>query len=149
MNLTGPWTTAETESFLESATVPIRLAVHTTSGRLWMLSLWYRYRDGRLECATSANADVVRKLRANDEVAFEISTNDPPYKGVRGNGTASIDTDEGKAVLRALIERYLGDTDSDLAAMLLEDGREEVRITIEPDRLATWDFTERMGDVSG
>jgi nitroimidazol reductase NimA-like FMN-containing flavoprotein (pyridoxamine 5'-phosphate oxidase superfamily) len=109
-----------------------------------MLSLWFLYRDGAFWCATSATADVVDYLAADDHVAFEISTNEPPYKGVRGNGTASVEPDDQKALLRELLERYLGGTDSGLADRLLSPDREEVTIRIDPDRLYTWDFSDRM-----
>lgn len=135
------------EEFLRSTVVPIRLSCHRPSGDLWMLSLWFRYRNGTLECATEASADVVRFLRADDAVAFEVSTNDPPYRGVRGNGVARIDADEEKALLRALVERYLGSTDSSLAQNLLSDDREEVRIRIEPETVYGWDYSGRMADA--
>ena len=101
-----------------------------------------------LRCPTSADAAVVEYLRNDPEVAFEVSTNDPPYKGVRGRGTASIEPDVDKTLLRSLFERYLGGTDNDLGAFLLDPDREEVRIRIAPERLHSWDFTERMADVS-
>ena len=140
----GAWDATETEAFLGSATVPIRLSCHANRESLWMLSLWFLYRDDAFWCATSADADVVDYLAADDHVAFEISTNEPPYKGVRGNGTASVEPDEEKALLRELLARYLGGTDSDLADRLLSPDREEVTISIDPDRLYTWDFSDRM-----
>jgi len=109
-----------------------------------MLSLWYRYRDGLLECATGADAKVVRYLRENPAVAWEISTNDPPYRGVRGTGTASLAPDEDKAVLESLLERYLGGTESPLAKRLLSPEREELAIAIDVERAYTWDFSSRM-----
>ncbi|MFO7833409.1 MAG: pyridoxamine 5'-phosphate oxidase family protein [Halohasta sp.] len=145
--LTGAWDREQTETFLTSQTVPVRLSCHTPGDTLWMLSLWYLYRDDALWCATSANADVVDYLTADDRVAFEISTNQPPYKGIRGNGTASVDADTDKALLQELLERYLGGTDSALAEQLLSPDREEVRIRIDPARVYTWDFSERMSDV--
>ncbi len=147
VRLTGAWDRDRTEAFLAEATVPIRLACHSTGGRLWMLSLWFEYRDDRLHCATSAHADVVDYLEGDDEVAFEVSTNEPPYKGVRGNGTASLSIDENKRQLRSLIDRYLGDRESSLAQRLLSGEREEVHIEIDPRRVYTWDFTDRMADV--
>jgi len=140
----GAWDATETEAFLGSATVPIRLSCHANRESLWMLSLWFLYRDDAFWCATSADADVVDYLADDDHVAFEISTNEPPYKGVRGNGTASVEPDEEKALLRELLARYLGGTDSDLADRLLSPDREEVTISIDPDRLYTWDFSDRM-----
>ncbi|TQQ81045.1 pyridoxamine 5'-phosphate oxidase family protein [Halonotius terrestris] len=146
--LSGAWDAAETEAFLDSATVPLRLSCHANGESLWMLSLWFLYQDEAFWCATSANADVVDYLADNDRVAFEVSTNEPPYKGVRGNGTATVEPDSEKALLRELLERYLGGTDSDLADRLLSPERDEVTIQIDPNRLYTWDFTDRMADVT-
>jgi len=164
MKVTGAWSQAETAAFLDATRVPVRLACHTPSGHLWMLSLWYLWVDGdgnaapeadaptdaipELRCATSAQAEVVSYLRNDPEVAFEVSTNDLPYRGVRGRGTAVIEPDDDKTLLRTLFDRYLGGTDNDLADFLLAPDREEVRIRIAPDRLHSWDFSERMADVS-
>ena len=142
----GVWSDDEAEAFLNAAVVPLRLGCHNPAGGLWMLSLWFRYRDGRFQCATAKDADIVRFLRNDDEVCFEVSTNRPPYMGVRGAGHASIE-DGGKPVLRALIDRYLGTTEAEMAQWLLREDREEVAITIEPSRLHTWDFTPRMRGV--
>jgi|APHM01.1.fsa_nt_gi Predicted flavin-nucleotide-binding protein len=142
--VTGPWDDERVTAFLTDTQVPIRLACHTDSGGLWMLSLWYAFRDGRLCCATASDADVVSFLRSDPAVAFEVSVNEPPYRGVRGQGTASIDPDGGKDLLRSLVDRYLGGTDNDLADWLLAEDREEVRIVVEPTRLSTWDYSNRM-----
>lgn len=144
VRVTGAWSQAEAEAFLETTTVPIRIACRTTAGGLWMLSLWYRYESGTIACATSADADIVGHLRDDPAVAFEVSVNEPPYCGVRGSGTARIEPDDGKTLLRTLLERYLGGTDSDLADRLLDEDRPEVRILIDPDRLYSWDFGDRM-----
>ncbi|ELZ80068.1 hypothetical protein C454_12728 [Haloferax gibbonsii ATCC 33959] len=143
---TGPWSRDRVDDFLADATVPIRLSCRTPADDLWMLSLWYEWdaEATELRCATAADADVVRFLRAHDDVAFEISTNDPPYRGVRGRGTATVEPDAEKAVLRRLITRYLGDTDSELAERLLSPERDEVMIRIRPERLHTWDYAARM-----
>jgi len=146
---TGEWDRAGVAAFLADTHVPIRVACRTPAGGLWMLSLWYDFDPdtGEFVCATAAGADVVRYLRADDGVAFEVSTNDPPYQGVRGCGSAAIAPDDGKDVLRSLLERYLGGTDSSLARRLLSPDRDEVAIRIDPERCYSWDFTERMRDV--
>ncbi|WP_435196795.1 pyridoxamine 5'-phosphate oxidase family protein [Natronomonas sp. EA1] len=148
MEPTGAWDAEETVAFLESTAVPVRLSCHTPTGALWMLSLWFEWKAGALWCATSASADVVSYLDHDDRVAFEVSTNEPPYRGVRGNGTATIAPDTEKELLRSLLERYLGGTDTPLASELLSPEREEVKLRIDPHKLYTWDFTERMAAVS-
>ncbi|QLK27842.1 pyridoxamine 5'-phosphate oxidase family protein [Natrinema zhouii] len=144
----GAWSEDEVATFLQEATIPVRIATHRPDGSLWVVTLWYRYRDGALECATGANADVVRFLRNDPTVAFDISTNDIPYRGIRGNGTVELSSDSEKEVLRDLIERYLGGTDSSLARRLLDDDRDEVRIRLEPRTVYSWDYSERMGTDS-
>jgi nitroimidazol reductase NimA-like FMN-containing flavoprotein (pyridoxamine 5'-phosphate oxidase superfamily) len=142
----GVWSREQLETFLETALVPIRIGCHDTRGGLWIVSLWYQYQNGQFKCATGATSDLADFLRANEQVAFDISTNRPPYMGVRGNGTATLTPDEDKETLRALFERYLGGTQSELAELLLDETREELTITIDPERLYTWDFTDRMRD---
>ena len=163
----GSLSQRELETFLEESTIPIRIGCRTPSGHPWMVSMWYRYRsrsrsgsrddaavdadatdDWYVECATAADADIVSFLEADSEVSFEISTNEPPYAGVRGRDTASIEPDPEKETLRALLERYLGGTDSQLAARLLREDRDEVTIRIEPAVVSGWDYAERMRDAT-
>lgn len=143
----GVWSDEQAETFLDAAVVPLRLGCHRPAGGLWMLSLWFRYREGRLQCATSKGADVVHFLRQNDEVCFEVSTNRPPYMGVRGAGTATIEEDGAKDALRALVDRYLGTQEAEMAQWLLSDEREEVIVSIDPSRFHSWDFSPRMESV--
>ena len=145
----GPWAEADVAAFLQDVEIPIRLATRKPDGSPWIVALWYRYRDGWFECATEANAHLVTYLREDPVVGFDVSTNEIPYRGVRGTGTASLAPDEDAAVLRALLERYLGGTDSALAERLLDDEREEVRIRIDPDRFHSWDFRDRMREEAG
>ncbi len=144
VTFSGVWSEDEVEAFLRESTIPIRVSIHRPDESLWTVALWYRYRDGSFECATWANARVVHYLQNDSEVAFDVSTNEPPYRGIRGNGSAAMSPDEDKSTLRALIERYLGDTDSSLAEWLLDDDREEVRIHVHPQVIYSWDYSDRM-----
>ncbi|QLC32844.1 pyridoxamine 5'-phosphate oxidase family protein [Halarchaeum sp. CBA1220] len=140
----GAWDAEGVADFLAETAVPMRLTTHRPDETLWTVALWYRYEDGTFACATGADADVVSFLRTDDRVAFDVSVNDPPYRGVRGNGVATVERDVGKSLLRSLLERYLGGTDSELARSLLADDREEARIEIHPEDVYSWDYTERM-----
>ncbi len=149
VTLTGDLSREEVAAFLDEATVPLRLACHTNDGNPWIVTLWYVHRDGELYCATSADSQVVKFLRSDSAIAFDVSTNDPPYRGVRGHGNATVKEDEDKTLLRELAQRYLGGTDSPLARRLLSPDREEVRVRVSPERLYGWDYTERMRGASG
>ncbi|AUX10222.1 pyridoxamine 5'-phosphate oxidase-related FMN-binding protein [Halalkaliarchaeum desulfuricum] len=140
----GSWTAEEVEDFLEEAKIPVRLATTRPDGSMWIVTLWFRYRDGSLECATQENSAVVRFLRNDPEVAFEVSTNQIPYRGIRGTGVTTVSTDSDKRVLRDLVDRYLGDTDSSLAKWLLSEDRSEVSIRIDMQDVYSWDYSDRM-----
>ena len=140
----GTWTAEAVETFLDETTIPVRLATTRPDESMWIVTLWFRYHDGHLECATHEQAALVRFLRNNPEVAFDISTNQIPYRGIRGNGVATISADPEKRVLRDLIQRYLGGTDSSLAKWLLSEQRSEVCIRIDMDEVYSWDYSDRM-----
>ncbi|MEF8772774.1 pyridoxamine 5'-phosphate oxidase family protein [Halodesulfurarchaeum sp.] len=144
---TGAWTADEVTSFLQETTVPIRIATRRSDGSLWPVTVWYRYRDGVFECATQERADLVSILRNDQTVGIDVSTNDVPYSGIRGTGTATISRDGGRNALRDLVQRYLGGTDSSLAERLLTEDREEVLIRIDPDEIYSWDYSNQMKDV--
>ncbi|ELZ39703.1 pyridoxamine 5'-phosphate oxidase family protein [Halorubrum tebenquichense] len=161
MDPTGPWDRERVDEFLADARVPVRLGCRTPTDHPWIVSLWFAWDPdgggraggggdsagptGAIRCATSASADLVEFVEHDAEVSFDVSTNDPPYKGVRGRGRATVVPDEDKRLLRSLLTRYLGGTDNATADRLLRPEREEVEIRIEPERLHTWDYSERMG----
>jgi nitroimidazol reductase NimA-like FMN-containing flavoprotein (pyridoxamine 5'-phosphate oxidase superfamily) len=160
MDPTGPWDRERVDEYLGAARVPVRLGCRTPSDHPWIVSLWFEWdpdagsalddetgsgtAPGAIRCATSATADLVEFVEHDDQVSFEVSTNAPPYKGVRGRGRATVIPDEEKRRLRSLLRKYLGGTDNSTADRLLQPEREEVEIRIEPERLHTWDYSERM-----
>jgi nitroimidazol reductase NimA-like FMN-containing flavoprotein (pyridoxamine 5'-phosphate oxidase superfamily) len=157
MDPTGPWDRDRVDDFLSAARVPIRLGCRTPTDRPWIVSLWFAWDpdagadsdrpSGAIRCATSADADLVEFIGHDDEVSFDVSTNDPPYKGVRGRGRATVLPDEDKDLLRSLLEQYLGGVDNPTGERLLRPEREEVEIRVRPERLHTWDYSGRMGSA--
>ncbi len=140
----GPWSTDQVQHFLREARIPVQLACNGVSGHPVLVSLWFVPQEGRLWCATQRGASVVSLLRGDARCAFEVSVESPPYFGVRGTGIATLHDDRGEEVLRVLIDRYLGNTDSKLARFLLSRVESETAISIEPRTLVSWDYRERM-----
>ena len=140
---------AKTEAYLSSIAIPIRLGCIDDDGKPVVLSLWYLYENGKLYCATQASAKVVGYLREHPHCAFEIAADEPPYCGIRGQGVATIDAHSGIEVLRKLLERYIGDIENAFARRLLARETPEVAIVIEPTRISTWNFRQRMSSTIG
>ncbi len=146
-DFTGVWAEEEVASFLQEVRIPIRIATQRSDNSLWPVTVWYRYRNGVFESATQARAELVHILENDPAVGIDVSMNDAPYRGIRGSGNAVLSRDGGEEVLRDLVHRYLGGTDSSLAQRLLSGDREEVLIRIDPNEIYSWDFTDRMKGV--
>lgn len=122
----------------------MRLAANTTRGFPVVLSLWF-IRDGDdLLAAVHRDAKIVKRLEADPRCAFEIATNEPPYRGVRGQAHAELSSKGASELLEQLLTRYLGKTESKLGRFLLSRADEELTVRLRPRSLASWDYTERM-----
>jgi hypothetical protein len=135
------------KKFLEEQKIPIRLSVLSESNWPSIISLWYVYKENRFYCATIKDAFIIKYLQKNRKCAFEISTETPPYKGIRGQGLVKLDYKKGGEVLKILLERYEIMKNSKLETFLLSRITDEVAIEITPTKLFSWDFSKRMKDA--
>ncbi len=147
IRLTGPWTESRVQEFLAEACIPVRLAANTDSGFPIVISLWFLAEDEEILAVVHRDARIAKRLEADARCAFEIAPDQPPYRGVRGQATASLDTDGAAALLERLLDRYLGSTDSSLGRFLLARAEEELIVRLRPIWIASWDYTERMEDA--
>jgi nitroimidazol reductase NimA-like FMN-containing flavoprotein (pyridoxamine 5'-phosphate oxidase superfamily) len=147
VTLKGPWDKAQADAFLTGSTFPLRLACVAEDGFPRVVSVWYGYDGQTLHCVSHRSSQLVRMLQRCERVGFELAPNEPPYHGVRGQGIARLDADADGEVLGKLLQRYLGGADSKLGKWLLSRAEDEVLISIEPLRLFSWDYRERMADV--
>lgn len=134
------------DQIISDVKIPIRIAFINPDGMPNIISLWYEQIDSKIYCATQKTAKIVSYLQINPKCGFEIATDKPPYKGVRGNGIAKI-TDNGNEILDILIDKYLGDKESTLSKFLRDNSKKEVAIEITPQKIFNYDYTKRMKDV--
>lgn len=137
----GPWGTSQIEGFLVDIVIPIRIA---SAGRTSPLvqSLWFLYDEDALWCCTRADAVLTRRLTSDARCGFEVSGDQPPYRGVRGAARAEILPDRAADMLPRLIERY--DAPGSLADWLMSRLDHEVAIRLHSLRVTSFDFTQRM-----
>lgn len=138
----GPWSDDEVRGFLAATVIPVRLA---SMGSFPMVqSLWFLPDGLDLWCATQADSVLARRLRADGRCGFEVSADEPPYRGVRGTGRATLVPEAASGTLARLIERYEVAEDSPLAIWLLSRTDTEVAVHVRPGTLASWDYSPRM-----
>jgi len=133
---------------LSDAIIPLRISCLKPNNCPIVISLWYEIVDGKIYCATQNSAKVVSYLQKNPSCGFEIAGDKPPYKGVRGEGTARIIKDRGSEILNILIAKYLGDKESGLSRLLKQNSGSEVAIEITPQKTFQYDYSKRMRDVN-
>jgi len=143
----GPWSPPQIEQFLRQSVIPLRLACVGADGFPRVVSVWYLFRDGRFLSVSHRGSHLVALLRDNEKVGFEVAPEHPPYRGVRGQGIATLGCEGAAEVLDQVLVRYLGGTDSGLARWLLSRRDEEVLISVRPERLYSWDYRARMNDA--
>jgi nitroimidazol reductase NimA-like FMN-containing flavoprotein (pyridoxamine 5'-phosphate oxidase superfamily) len=146
-SIKGPWSEAQIDEFLQLSVFPVRLACTAADGFPRVVSVWFRYRQGRFYCVSHRDSKLISLLRDSDKIGFEVSPNEPPYCGVRGQGIASLMEEGAGEELEHLLQRYLGGADSSLGNWLLSRRDEEVLIEIQPHRIFSWDYRQRMSDA--
>jgi nitroimidazol reductase NimA-like FMN-containing flavoprotein (pyridoxamine 5'-phosphate oxidase superfamily) len=140
----GPWDELAVTGWLTETVVPIRLATSGKRGPL-VQSLWFAFTEGALWCATQKDSAVAKRALKHPVVGWEVSPDQPPYKGVRGRGTLEVIKDPLQAgeVLRGLIARY-GQSGTDLEKWLLSRVDTEVAFRITDLEVVSWDYSPRM-----
>jgi hypothetical protein len=134
---------------MQASTIPLRLAINGTRGMPVVLSLWFVSEGGHLWCASVDEARVIALIQRDPRCGFEIAADTPPYRGVRGQAHVSLHPDRGAEVLDLLLDRYKVDRKSRLGRFLLGRAQREIAIKIEPTRLLTWDYSDRMQGAAG
>lgn len=138
------WNQIQIEDFLASVNIPMRLAFLDKHNEPMVCSLWFMFDGKTLWSASHKNAYVIRCLKQIKKVSFEVSTNDYPYKGVRGKAEVKLSTDNASYVLNQLIEKYLADGNEALASWLMSRADNEYILKITPLTMNAWDFSDRM-----
>jgi hypothetical protein len=128
---------------LRGEPLPLRICANGANGYPIICSLWFKYEEERLYCATNSQAFIAKYLRIDPKCTFEISTNTAPYSGIRGQAVARI-LPNGIELLESLLVRYIERPDPIFAKWLLNKGRRDVIVELEAKSISCWDYKSRM-----
>ena len=135
----------EVERFLESK-LNLQLATIDERGDPNIQPVWFYYdKDGeKLQINTSKSARKTQNIRKRSTIYFSIDDENPPVRGVKGKGIATIIED-----LKTIVPlgdrislKYLGTLDHPIAKMISEDSKkgDVVLVEISPKFFSTWDY---------
>ena len=144
MKIKGPWDLVQIEEYLDESVLPARVGVTSPNGWPMVVSLWFLFENGSLFCATKESSRVAECLRSSNRCAFEIARDKAPYFGVRGQGTATLASENAHDLLVRLADRYLDNPDSVFRRRLLTNTANETLIRIDPVSFHCWDYRSRM-----
>jgi general stress protein 26 len=101
---------------------------------------------GKLLITTSKLAKKIQSLRNRPTIYFSIDDENPPYKGVKGKGIATIVEDLNRIVPQAdrISMKYLGTLDHPVAKMRRDHTKEGdvLLVEISPKFFSTWDYSK-------
>jgi PPOX class probable F420-dependent enzyme len=133
------------EKFLESK-LTLQLATTDEKGEPNIQPVWFYYDkdEGKLLIITSKVAKKTQNLRNSPTIYFSIDDANPPYKGVKGKGNATIVEDPNRIVPQAekISIKYLGTLDHPAAKEMADRSKngEGILVEISPKFFSTWDF---------
>jgi PPOX class probable F420-dependent enzyme len=142
-------TREETERFLESK-LNLQIATIDEKGDPNIQPVWFYYDkgEGKLLITTSKSAKKTQNLRNRPTIYFCIDDENPPYKGVKGKGNATVVEDPNRIVPQAekISMKYLGTLDHPAAKEMADRSKmgEGVLVEISPKFFSTWDFGKRQ-----
>ncbi|QQD18373.1 hypothetical protein I6N98_00395 [Spongiibacter nanhainus] len=144
INKKSQWNESQIINFLGNTISPLRLSFLNKKKEPQICSLWYLYDEGVIWAASHKNSFLIQQLKHNERVAFEISSNDYPYWGVRGKADVELVQSNAEHILEKLIARYLGNSNAELATWLMSRADDEYAIKLTPTYVNAWDFSNRM-----
>ncbi len=140
----GPWSVSQLQQYLYDCETPLRIACQAADGYPLIVPLWFCFDGQSLWSATHCNAKVVKCLKRNPNVGFELANNEMPYKGVRGKADVVLHSDKGSDVLDQVMKKYIKQPGSHLEKWLSGRKEEEIAIELIPHSFSVWDYSARM-----
>jgi PPOX class probable F420-dependent enzyme len=138
-------TREEAERFLESK---LNLQIATIDEKVEpnIQPVWFYYDkdEGKLLIITSKLGKKTQNLRNRPTIYFSVDDENPPYKGVKGKGIATIVEDPNRIIPQAekISMKYLGTVNHPAAKEMADRSKngEGVLVEISPKFFSTWDF---------
>jgi len=138
-------TKEEAERFLQGK-LNLQFATIDEKGDPNIQPVWFYYdkEQGKLLIITSKLSKKTQNVRNRPTIYFSIDDENPPYKGVKGKGNATIVEDPNRIVPQAerISMKYFGTLDHPAAKEMVDrsKNKEGVLVEISPMFFSTWDF---------
>ena len=108
---------------------------------------YYDHLENRFYILTAKESKKTHNLSRNGTVYFCVDDPNPPYKGVRGKGTARIlkEANFNLGIWERIMARYIGNLEDPMAIALKDELKKGNAIVLEisPKYFSTWDYSKQ------
>lgn len=144
-----PLSEQDTKDFLTTKVLNIHLGNVDENGHANIHPAWYYYDSSKekIYVETGKHSKKIENLSRNNMIYFCIDDPNPPYKGVRGKGSAMVHEDVNFNILIAqkIHLRYFGNLEHPIAHELIEaiKNGQSIVLEISPKYYSTWDYSKQ------
>jgi PPOX class probable F420-dependent enzyme len=142
----------EVDQFLHEERTATMCTIHP-DGSIHAVAMWYAFLDGVMAVETKQKSQKVQNLRRDPRVTMLVEAGDryEELRGVELVGRARIveDPDALWSFGVSLFERYVGPYDEKKRPLVEAMLRKRVLITVDADRVVSWDHRKLKEPVAG
>ncbi|MGH9953640.1 MAG: pyridoxamine 5'-phosphate oxidase family protein [Nitrososphaeraceae archaeon] len=142
----APLSEQDLKEFLTTKVLNLHLGTVDEEGHsnIHPVGYYYDQSDNKFYILTGKESKKTSNLKKNQMVYFCIDDPNPPYKGVRGKGTARIleEVNFNLSIWEKVMARYLGNLEDPMAIALKDELKkgESIVLEISPKYYSTWDY---------
>ena len=105
---------SEVRAFLDRSMTAI-VATVGAKGGAHSVPVWYRFEAGSFRIWTDESRQWVKNARRNPQVSITVAEHEAPFAAVIARGQAEVEVDPPgmKDDIRAIVERYIPESDAD------------------------------------
>ncbi len=136
----------DVKDFLTTKVLNLHLGTVDEEGHpnIHPVGYYYDQSDYKFYILTGKESKKTSNLKKNQMVYFCVDDPNPPYKGVRGKGTARIlkEVNFNLGIWEKIMARYLGNLEDPMAIALKEELKkgDSIVLEISPKYYSTWDY---------
>ena len=144
----APLSERDLKDFLTTKVMNLHLGTVDEKGHsnIHPVGYYYDHLENKFYILTAKESKKTHNLSRNETVYFCVDDPNPPYKGVRGKGTARILKEVNfLGIWEKIMARYLGNSEDPMAIALKDELKkgDSIVLEISPKYFSTWDYSKQ------
>jgi len=134
-------TDKEIDDFLKEARTATICSINE-DGTIHGVPVWFKYENGQFIIMTPEKSQKARNIAKSNNVTLLIYVESPDIRGVIVYGKGEVDLKVWDPEAISMLEKYMSREESEKWWQILNEYAKWVKITVKPDRMASFDYTK-------